>query len=260
MAKILYRNKLFDEIASTSLYENEFERLILQYSDLIFPNHHLVPFKITVQNEYGSAQADLVLIEKNYSRWWVVEVELGHHSLNGHVLPQVSTLARAAYGIKEAKYLSNNNAKLDYSKLIDLFKGAQPNVVVIVNEPKPEWERALSKHDAIITIVQIFRNENNEHVFRINGDYPDPDSIATSICYLDKEMLNFLVIDSPGGLNLPENKKFKIFYDKKVTYWKRIDVTDRVWLMPLGNHPLELNKTYNLILMGDGEYSFKPLN
>src|SRR5688572_1513008 len=107
MARILYNDEWFDEIASHGHYEAEFEVVLLQEAQRLFPNYFLVDFKTPVvsESDADSRAADFALIHKTYRGWWVVEVELGHHSFEGHVLPQVRTLARAKYGAPEVEHL-----------------------------------------------------------------------------------------------------------------------------------------------------------
>jgi hypothetical protein len=53
-------------------------------------------------SEYGSKKPDLALIDRDYRAWWVVEVELAHHSLHHHVLPE--TTSRAVWLAEAAKH------------------------------------------------------------------------------------------------------------------------------------------------------------
>src|SRR5207244_8086 len=97
MARILLGDEWFEELATTSLYETEFEKILFQEAARIFPEYHLVPFKCIVLSDDGDAKADFASIHKDYRSWWVVEAEMGHHSLSAHVVPQVRRLSRANY-------------------------------------------------------------------------------------------------------------------------------------------------------------------
>jgi hypothetical protein len=112
MARILLDSQWFDSLNSSALYEVEFERIVQQKSGLLFPGFHCVPFKKTVYSEDDAARPDYALVEADYREWWVVEMELSYHSLEGHVLPQVNTLSRARYGDEEADYLAAHSESL----------------------------------------------------------------------------------------------------------------------------------------------------
>lgn len=130
---------MYDSVSSNSFYEFEYENVILDRASLLFPEYHAVPFKKRVESETGRAIADLALIERSYRKWWVVEIELSHHSLSGHVLPQVDILANANYGTDIAQYLASRSSDLDIGSLENMMRGSQPLVVVIVDRYLPDW-------------------------------------------------------------------------------------------------------------------------
>lgn len=66
MARMLFGDEWFEQIAPTALYETEYERVILQQASLLYPNYYAVPFKKTIVSEERSAKPDLVLVEKKY--------------------------------------------------------------------------------------------------------------------------------------------------------------------------------------------------
>ena len=196
MAKILLGDEWFDELDSTSLYETEFENILFQEASRIFPEYQPVPFKTIVLSEDGDAKPDFALIHKDYRSWWVVEAEMGHHSLAGHVVPQIRKLSRAYYQESEADYLCQNAPNLDCTRVREMLKGQQPRVLVVVNVPVSGWKEQISPHGAVLAIFQIFRSKFNRYVYRINGDFPSENNeiISTCRCW---EIHRFLKIDSP---------------------------------------------------------------
>lgn len=169
MARILIDGVWYEEISPRALYETEFEQLLISQVSLLCPNYLAVPFKILVSSEEDRRKADFALIDKEYREWWVVEVELGHHSLEGHVLPQVRTLSRASYGLPEAEYIHKRLPSLDQRAVLDMMKGKQPQVLVVVNTPKPDWTKALAPHGAAVAVFEVFRSHDNRHTFRIKA-------------------------------------------------------------------------------------------
>ena len=125
MARILYNDEWFEEIASHGYYEAEFEAILQNEAGRLFGSYHLVPFKTPVTSDVDAdtRKPDFALVHKTYRSWWVVEVELGHHSLVGHVLPQVRTLAHAKYGAMEADYLCRQEPSLRKDKILEMLKG-----------------------------------------------------------------------------------------------------------------------------------------
>jgi hypothetical protein len=257
MSKVLFDGEWFEQISVSALYETEYEQVFSSNVELIYPYYYLVPFKLTVSDETDSAKADFALIHKQCRDWWVVEVELGSHSLEGHVLPQVRTLSRAAYGRREAEYLCGKHPLLDKDRVTAMMKGQQPRVLVMVNTPKSEWVEPLKRFDALVGIFEIFRSERNRYVFRVNGEHPPQVVDLVSDCYFDRLLPRFLVIQSPGILSCRQGERLMLQYDDGVTEWERIDIENMVYLSPIGANPLNAQDKYELLRLESGSMTIR---
>lgn len=213
----------------------------------------MVPFKTTVHSEVDldARKPDFALIHKRYLSWWVVEVELAHHSLEGHVLPQVRTLARAKYGPSEADYLCQRDSDLDRNKVIEMFKGRQPQILVIVNAPVAGWADLLRPFQAKIGICQIFRSRLDRYVLRINGEYPSEDESLLTTCECDPMLHRFLVIHAPAALPVEKDEQVLLYHGGKASNWVRIDTAGQVFLHALEGHSLTPGQQYNMVRHGD---------
>jgi len=254
MARILHNNEWFEEISSRGHYEAEFERVLRQEAPQLFPDYHFVPFKTTVFSEVDadSREADYALIHRNYRSWWVVEVELGHHSFNGHVLPQVRTLTRAYYGLAEVDYLCSKSSVLDRDKVTEMLKGSPPKVLVIVNSIVPGWAEQLRPFEARVVICQIFRSRFNKYVMRINGEYPAENEEVITTCECDHLIHRFLKVHAPTQLSLDSDGRVLLYHGGQATEWERIDTAGQVYLHALRDHNLRVGKRYEIIKQGDG--------
>ena len=253
MARILYNDEWFEEIASHGHYEAEFEKILKDEAPRLFGSYHLVPFKTPVASDVDAdiREPDFALVHKTYRSWWVVEVELGHHSLAGHVLPQVRTLARAKYGTAEADYLCRHEPSLRRDKTLDMFKGEQPRVLVIVNFPVDGWAKSLRPLGARVMICQMFRNRLNKYVLRLNGEYPSEcDEVITS-CECDRLLHRMLTISSPAHLPLQRNEKVLLYHEGKASEWERVDTAGAVFLHAVRDHNLAPGKLYEIVRQGD---------
>jgi len=257
MARMLLGDEWFDELASTSLYEAEFEAIILQEAARVFPEFHPVPFKCIVLSDEGDAKADFALIHKSYRSWWVVEVEMGHHSLDRHVLPQVRRLSRAAYSDTEAQYLCDHAPFLDRSRIKEMIKGQQPRVLVVVNVPVPGWREHLQAFGAVLASFQVFRSQFNRYLYRLNGDLPSENSeiITTCRCW---EIHRFLKIDSPAQLEIKRGETVTLHHETGALEWERVDIADAVLLHARRDHPLQKKIVYEIVRQGDGTYAIQP--
>lgn len=257
MARILIGDEWFDELASTSLYETEFESIFLQEAARIFPEYYPIAFKTIVLSEDGDAKADLALIHKDYRSWWVVEVEMAHHSLEHHVIPQVRRLSRASYADSEAEYLSYQSPTLNSNRIKEMIKGQPPRVLVVVNAPVPGWREQLRPFDAIVTIFQIFRSRFNRYVYRLNGDFPSVNSeiISTCRCW---EIHRFLKIDSPAQLDIKRGEIIVLHHETGALEWERVDTADAVLLHAIRDHPLQKKIIYEILKQSDGTFVIRP--
>jgi len=250
MSKILYNDEWYESVSSTALYEDEFERLVLSRSVLLYPNYLTTQFKKVVQSDTDATEPDMALIDIQYRIWWIIEVEMTHHSLRDHVLPQVEILSKAKYGESEADYLLAQDTRLERDKLVDMMKGIQPRVLVIVNGPSPAWKEPLIKLNALLQIIEVFRSEKNHHIVRINGENPTMvQNNLVSMCHADTGMPRLLVVSSPAGLGITQGQKCEIEFEGGLTEWERIDSSTGVWLNPLRRSPL--NSEYDYLIIRD---------
>lgn len=251
MPRLLINGEWFEAVASDSVYESEYEQLLITNASHLYPDFHLVKFKVDVQSEHGAGRPDLALVDKNYRRWWVVEVELGHHPLKSHVEKQVRIFARARYGQEHARALAERGG-LDRDKLVEMMRGTQPRVLVLVNVPRSEWSGWLAPYEALVGVVEVFRSYRNQYVLRINGDQPEALTDDLTVCVLDTTLRRCLRVESPAAL--PAGDEFSILYQDEVSSWHVLKASDTVWLHPRGRYPLPPNAQYFALLQrGDGQ-------
>lgn len=247
MPRLLYRDEWFYEIAPTAMNEADFENLLLQNADAIRSRSLIVPYKKTVYSDGGSARPDLALISLDYREWWVIEVELVRYSLHHHVIPQIRVLRDAAYGREDAAYLAGRGRSLVQSSLIEMMRGEQPRVLVIVNKPDDDWRRELRRYDAHLMVFEIYRSQQNRHIFRIDGELPRLAYGVVSHCRLDDVIPRALIVSSPAALGSPAGRSLEILIDDQVTVWQRVDTKTHCYLMASHRVTLERGRWYALL-------------
>jgi hypothetical protein len=105
-----------------------------------------------------------------------------------------------------------------------------------------------------LALFQIFRSSANDFIYRINGQYPFTFKSDKSNCYFEKILSNFLIVESPAILNILQNEKMEIYFNGALSEWKRLDIQDKVYLIPTGFNPLDINKLYVLLKEQDEKY------
>lgn len=253
MSRILVNGEWFDRLSPKALYEKEYERIILQQGQNLYPYHHILPFTTLVYDGEDSARSDLALVDREYREWWVVEVEKGIHSFESHVLKQVKTLANAVYGQSTVDAICSEMPDLDVAQVRDMLKGSQPRVLVLVDQQKPKWSRPLKAYNAVVGVIEIYRSSHNHHVFRVGGEHPSrPLSVVTK-CRVDPVIRTLVKVDSPASLQVTTGNRIHLKYEGEISEWQRIDSQDAVWLSPIGHNPFSLYQEYQILRSDDGD-------
>lgn len=235
------------------MYESEFEEHLLSQAPHIYPHHHLVRFKPLLVSEHGSAKPDLALIDKQYRNWWIVEVELGTHSFEEHVQKQVRVFATAEYGRHLTPLLMASAPWLHQPSVEDMLIGDPPRILVLVNEAKPDWAVGLQQWDIILGIVEIFRNDRNQVILRVNGEHPSDCGAFITSCRVDPHLRRSLVIESPGGVGVRNGQEVELWFEGGITQWRRVDAGGSALLMPLNRCPLSgVSGRYDIVRADDG--------
>ena len=256
MTRIVEGGEVYEDISSSYLSEKQFEKIVIQESDTLYPEYYAVQFKKTVSSEEGKAEADMALVHKGYKEWWVVEVEMSRHSLGSHVVPQVTKLSRAEYGPAEAQYLSSQSADLSEDRMLTLMKGSPPGMLIIVDEAVPDWSAALNPHDVSVAYFQVFRSERNSHAFYVRGDHPSPPGEVVTRCRATPHVHRLVEVDSPAAEALRGSETFNILHDGRITKWVKQHTADTVFLRCKHSNPLEPQKEYKILRKESGKLEF----
>lgn len=253
MSRILVASEesWYDELnAIASYYETEFERTIKQQVIAVFPDYYTSSFKLEIYADQKEAKKpDLAMVHREYRDWWIVEVELGGHDFT-HVFEQVSVFTQGIYNsIRIAEYIKaknieENNVELDLEKLKTIIREQQPKVLVIVDEPRSEWEEELKRLGVSICVFQVYRNTVGGESYRLDGDYPEC-YYGESHCRYHQSKPNVLEILMPTLLGVEEGEEVLLFFNNKSTRWKRIDDGEMVYLQFAGVvNPIPTNRSY----------------
>lgn len=163
----------FDLVPPGSTYENEFEALIQQHADHLFPGFHCVRFDPLLVTPLGNVKPDMALIDEHYRSWFIVEVELSTHQINRHVKPQVEKIQIARPDVTHADWIADRHPNLDRDRLRSLVRDAPHASLLLVNGPTPHWDDALRSLPGIQrAVVEVYRSRLNRTLLRINGAQP----------------------------------------------------------------------------------------
>lgn len=259
MARLLVNDEWYDGLATNALYESEYEKLVQRHAPNLFAGWQYIPFKTSVASPSGIGRPDGALVDYEYRSWWVVEVELAHHSLEGHVLPQVEVFRTGNYEQSHADALAEHS-DLDQSLLREMVKGSPPRVLIVVNLPSPDWRKPLKARGSLLSVVEVFRSKANKYSLRLNGEQPLPPTDVVSVCRRHPLLSGMFVVESPAAL-IDTAGQFDepifIDLDGQPTEWQRWATADEVFLRParVGGAFIK-QKVLRIVRLPDGRLAF----
>ncbi len=169
--RILSDQSTFYEIGSHSIYEETFEKMILKFKDDLFPDHHCFEFKHLLRvPRQTNVKADLILIDREYHEWVIVEVEVARHSWSGHVADQVERLELAEIPRSIVARLCASESVLDERRVSLLFENQLQRVLVVCND-SPMWAEKFAQTSAELLVVRPFRNEHHSLLLQSEREF-----------------------------------------------------------------------------------------
>ena len=155
--------------------EPHYESIVKSELSRVLPDFDVISFKQIVEGTNGDRRIpDLAAIAKNRLTWYVLEIELSHHSLKHHVYPQVETLSNGIYE-KNHSYISGRLNTSRPHEIEKLLRNRQPIVMVVVETDtvyKKGWDVLEKELDAKLTFFEVFRNDHGDTIFSISGFIP----------------------------------------------------------------------------------------
>ena len=258
MARLRHKDEWFIEIDPQAFFETEFEAVIMQNVDLLCADATLVQFKQTVfSSEFESKRPDLALIDNQYRFWWVIEVELAHHSLGSHVIPQTRVLVDGRYGDDHVEALLRAEGGFDRLRLEAMMRGEPPRVVVISNRFDIRWERELKTIGVSYTVFNLFRSTLNNEIFLFDGRLPEQIGHQLTILTPAKGIPRFFRVHSPGALPVSEGESIELLVNERQTSWRRIDIKDQCYLAAEGRITISADCTYVVERRDDGHLAIR---
>lgn len=236
-----FNNVWYQEVTPRSYYlENDLERVVMQNLEIIFPQFHALLFKKSLLDSVTTLSKipDLAIVKKDYTEWYIIEVELGKHQKN-HVVDQIKAFYNCGYRDEHAVYIHSQRPDLDLDELKKMIAKVPPNFMVIVNENKPDWVDDLRKIRCKTCVFQIYHDFHGHALHRINGEHP---YIYTrfSHCKYQKTLPYAIEILEPTFLNsygINNTDKLNIEYNGKNVQWERKDSGRQVYLICKNENP-----------------------
>ncbi|HSH58496.1 MAG TPA: hypothetical protein VK988_02425 [Acidimicrobiales bacterium] len=260
MPRLLVGTQWYEAIASRSWIERDFERVLIDRAEQLFPSWRCAEFRETIEGEDGvRKQPDLALVDRHCRHWWVVEVELAHHDLHNHVIPQVDAFRTGRYGERHAVALARALPELGLERLRLMMLGVPPEVLVLVDSPNTAWSKPLREHGVLLGVVEPFRDENNQLILRLNGHQPDLPGEIISRCSRRPDLRRLWKVHSPATLIEGDQTPVVIEYQGVQSEWSIVRLSNAIFMQPVRGDVLVDLTVVELLRQEDGTLSFEPV-
>ncbi len=166
------------------------------------------------------------MVARDRSHWFVVEVELVSHSLEGHVLPQVRAF-RYGEPHTDCAMILSRELGIDLGEAGTLVSRVPRAVLVVANRLRTDWEHAIRAHQGQLLVCDTVSGPHGTRGFRGGG------SLAAV-----KESLGFGTYSAQDGMirfkaaiNLPDGHIQMEISGGGTSLWKVIRDERFAWVV-----------------------------
>ena len=168
---VLDRDNLptLDQMDATAIPENRFEATALRLLKSLHPTCYVFPFKPIINYSGTGWKPDLAVVEKKMGYWFVIEVEIATHSLQRHIMPQVTAFRFGDYGDETAQALSENLNNVSFQQAQTLIRHIPRYIAVVSNSDNVEWESALAAENIQFVSIAGFEDVQGQTAHLVTG-------------------------------------------------------------------------------------------
>lgn len=224
------RYELVDPTASTEAdFENHVARALMCYR----PGFLCAPFHGTFTFDRLSYRPDLALVAKDASHWFVVEVELASHSLDGHVIPQVRALR---YGEPRPDCVESlaQGLGIQTAQAQQLLQNVPRRVAVVANKRLSEWYQAFRGIEVDFLSVAVYQAATTgTYAYEVDGTLA---MTVASIGFGTYSAVDRAIV-FPRTVNLPAGTIQIIDPYDGVGFWLVTHAANRTWAVKASGDP-----------------------
>lgn len=238
--------------------EDEFEAIAQSALQRILSEFWVLGFKPKVLGDEGiPRRPDLVLIDKRYRMWTIVEVELSNHSLDHHVYPQMQALATGNYKEEHAMWLVNRNDFLDKAQMIRMVQHKSPSVMVLVNSTDVSHKWSQLKHLCVeLAYLETFRNvETGDDIFSYSGYEPKIEPRIVAKAKHNNTLRNTLFCKQIADQKLRQDGEVQMCFNQTILDVRIIPMkNDECLLQPKQTTNFTNTRNYNICVTEQGDF------
>lgn len=248
-------DNIFQLVDPTQFIEGDFEAEVVKALNCLMPEYLCGVFAGAFVLEGECRVADLALVHKSLSHWFVVEVELAGHSFEHHVLPQVRCFR---YGDPKGSCVTSlvrAFGSLTREQATSLLNYIPRYVAVVSNLPDPVWTTKLSALDVQHLTVSVYQNRNGRSAHEVEG--------RLTVRAESLGFARFSATDNclriPRGCGLPVGNIQLVDQFGNLAGWTVREETGVLWIRKDHGPALISHDTYVQIIRSfDGRLSIRP--
>lgn len=225
------------------LSELDYESLVVDIAPLVMPAWQLVRWKkrVYASDGRGGVEADAVLLSTVSDEWFIVEVELARHSIEGHVAPQLDRLARAQYPASLAGSIASASGRPEPD--IRRMLRQTPDFLCLADDYTAQLAEACTAAAFQFAVLAPYRAPSGQsalRVVRLPGQLSDPpQQSASSQFHLrrsDQRLLGATTYELPE--NFPAVPEIRLYVDDAIQMMRVTQVAGRRLMFVQADAPL----------------------
>jgi hypothetical protein len=248
-------SNLFSLLDPDGLSEAEFEFATVKALACLFPTHKCFVFSGSFFYEGRYFKPDLALVARDYSHWFVIEVELLSHSLREHVLPQVRGFVHGVPQADCATILSRE-MQIRHQEALTFLQFVPRSTAVILNKESEQWNYALEALNVQTMILRLFQTGSGTDAYELIGTLYSIDvSLGFGRYFAVDRSVRF-----PKSTAIQEGPIQIVDTEGASSIWRAIPNASSVWLMKDAGVPSYDDGAFiQLIKARDGRFRFRNL-
>lgn len=248
-------DNIYDLVDPTRFLEGDFEAEVVKALSCLLPEYMCGVFGGAFVLEGERRVADLALVHRSLSHWFVVEVELAGHSLESHVLPQVRCFRYGDHENSCVTSLVRAFSDLSREHAANILEYLPRYVAVVGNLPDPMWTAQLAAVDVQHLTVSVYRSRQGRFAHEVQGNL--------SVRAESLGFARFSAIDNclriPRGCGLPHGDIQIVDQFGTPGEWTVTEVSGVLWIRKDNGPALIAHESYvQIIRTFDGRISLRP--
>lgn len=159
---------VFDKADVTDCREELFETTVLKVLSRLYADCYVFPFKSLARDWRGGWRPDIALVDRRHAYWFVIEVEISTHSLEGHVLPQVLGLRDGEFGDDAVSGLTRH-LDIDAERARTLLRYVPRYTAVVANRDDNAWQTRLESENIQFLSISTYMRRPGGPAYLVGG-------------------------------------------------------------------------------------------